>query len=306
MGYQKLLLAVAWVAGAALPAAEQGGQGPLLLLLEDGSGKVSGTRLRETVAAELGRDVLGPDDERASSATQSLLVQVTPENEAHAVYLDRASQRSLRRTVRLPQEEKDVLNVLGLLAGNLARNEALELVPEGLEERSARTGDKSADQPLRGPVEAARQWALHFGLGAAAERSQASFEFELGASRRWSDFSLGPEFQFAYFPWHVLGPEEQPYSRTAWTLVGRLHRKLDILSLEGGVGMGVLYFDELQTFPSFGTFHATHFAFLFRVTGALVFQLEGVDLFLRTEAALSNRGFDYLHAGGTAGLRFWL
>ncbi len=97
-----------------------------LVVLEIAAGPLDRDRVRAEIARELGAEVVAPEDPRAAAAAGTLGV-VAKAGSLTVSY--RASARApLVRTVPLPADARQAESVAVLLAGNLARDEAAELV----------------------------------------------------------------------------------------------------------------------------------------------------------------------------------
>jgi hypothetical protein len=86
--------------------------------------------VRAAIGLELGSDAVSPDDPRASSARGRIEVSIDQGARQLVVSYRGASDEALVRRIDLPGDAQATLRAAVLLAGNLARDEATELVEE--------------------------------------------------------------------------------------------------------------------------------------------------------------------------------
>jgi hypothetical protein len=103
-------------------AAGTSASAPLAVHLELGWRSLDPERVRAALERELGKPVVLSDDERAP-----LELTVSEEGRLRARYA-RASEPDLVRQVDLPADDERALEVMAMLAGNLTRDEASELI----------------------------------------------------------------------------------------------------------------------------------------------------------------------------------
>jgi hypothetical protein len=97
----------------------------LVVAVEEGS-DVAPDEVRRAVASELGTPVVGPRDEASSNAGR---LEVRSKSGVLKLSYRDAQGRTIEREVTAPSDGAARVRMIALLAGNLARNEAEELVP---------------------------------------------------------------------------------------------------------------------------------------------------------------------------------
>jgi hypothetical protein len=85
-------------------------------------------KLRDAIGAELGADTVAPDDARAKAATGAIAVSV--DHDARQLVVTYRGGAAPLRRIDLPSDRAGVEQEAVLLAGNLARDEAGDLVTE--------------------------------------------------------------------------------------------------------------------------------------------------------------------------------
>jgi len=126
---------------------------PLAVLVDAGASGLPPERIRQAIARELRTDVTAKaDGERAE-------LRVVIGDRRHAVMTYRGSGRgapALERALDLPADADSAVEMLALMAGNLARNEAAELLqqlrpPASKEDASAAVATADAPSPTVAP-----------------------------------------------------------------------------------------------------------------------------------------------------------
>jgi hypothetical protein len=134
--------------------------------------EIGSDALREAIAEELDVDAVAEDDPRAPAATRTLVIgEDRPKNELFVELREGAV--AIARHVPLPRDARTARKTAVFLAGNMARNEASELVAERIRrDRDARPVEPEA--ATRVPAEAmpARESApprMRFWIGVTGE-----------------------------------------------------------------------------------------------------------------------------------------
>jgi hypothetical protein len=117
----------------------------MMLSIDVAATRLDREAIRRSIARELRANIVLADGPRPSADHRgvALSVRVDGARTATVSYRD-SQQRALTRSVPLPVEESRAVEVIALLAGNLARNEALDLLTE------APTGDETTPAPPPG------------------------------------------------------------------------------------------------------------------------------------------------------------
>ena len=141
-----LLVLVALLAPrAAIAAPADGGSGVVVAVAAD-AGEVDAAKLRAAVGQELGTEALSPGDPRAAGARGRIDVSV--DRASHSLVVSyRGGAEPIERRVELPGTAEAIAREAVLLAGNLARDEASELVVALRKSRAA-----AAPAPERAPA----------------------------------------------------------------------------------------------------------------------------------------------------------
>jgi hypothetical protein len=127
---------------------------PLVVLVEPGDSGLSQEEIRSAIARELRVTVVNRPSARAAG---TLNVRIERGSELYVRYRD-ATGRELSRVVDLPASRGERLDVIALLAGNLARNEATTLAeslrPKPETEADAGRSDEGAEPDVPAPRDA--------------------------------------------------------------------------------------------------------------------------------------------------------
>jgi hypothetical protein len=131
VAFAALLFAVAAVlapmARAELPATE--GRAPLIVVVDASATEIDAATLRAAIGYELGAITVAPDDPVAPRAHGTVTVSV--DRAAHTLVVSyREHAAPLTRTVDLPRDADAITQEAVLLTGNLARDEAAELLAD--------------------------------------------------------------------------------------------------------------------------------------------------------------------------------
>ncbi|MBN1608432.1 MAG: hypothetical protein JW940_17505 [Polyangiaceae bacterium] len=136
---------------ASTAPAKPAAQGALGVKLSLGQSGFDASTVRSAIAQELGVAVVDADDDPASSVW--LEVRVETADRASVNYRS-SDGRSVGRSIELPAQRERALETIALLASNVARNEAAELI-EALERRAAvarASGETSPSATRPGPA----------------------------------------------------------------------------------------------------------------------------------------------------------
>ncbi|HEY8078428.1 MAG TPA: hypothetical protein VIF62_30070, partial [Labilithrix sp.] len=121
---RRVLLVTATLMVAGADARAETRAGVLVVAIEGGT--LDRDRVRADIARELAAEVIAPEDPRAGGAAGML--DVVAKAGTLTVSYRGAARAALVRTVPLPADARRAESVVVLLAGNLARDEAAELV----------------------------------------------------------------------------------------------------------------------------------------------------------------------------------
>ncbi|MBN2193874.1 MAG: hypothetical protein JW751_13750 [Polyangiaceae bacterium] len=124
----RLLLAMIALGAVAVPrpvAAEEAAKRVLVVQVDPGSSGVDPEAVRAAIARELGVDVV---DAPTPTAAGTLRTRLDDEERVWMVFESPDGWRSVERSVRVPSDPERRVEAVALLAGNLARDEAGELV----------------------------------------------------------------------------------------------------------------------------------------------------------------------------------
>ncbi|MCC6215706.1 MAG: hypothetical protein IT376_12650 [Polyangiaceae bacterium] len=135
-------LALAQAAPGAPRAADAPARRGLFVVVEVGGSGLDAAAIRAAVARDLGI-VLAPS---AASAAGTMKIRLVARRRV-AIELTRESGRALARTIELPETPSEAVEAVALLAGNLGRDEAGELLAEL---RGAEPSDVSPPPPTEG------------------------------------------------------------------------------------------------------------------------------------------------------------
>ena len=108
-------------------------------------------RVRAAIGQELTSDAVGPDDARASSARGRIDVSIDRGARQLVVSYRGAGAEALVRSVDLPGDAEATLRAAVLLAGNLARDEATEIVAELRKPKEATVSAPPLPPPVARP-----------------------------------------------------------------------------------------------------------------------------------------------------------
>jgi len=127
---------------------------PVIVELHSDDDSVSAEQVRAAIASELGVAAIGSGEPRFAAARGDVTVTYHRERRELAVTYHDAERGTFTRVVPAPLDPKDVPREAALLAGNLARNEADELLgPATLASRPGReTPPASIPQPPASPA----------------------------------------------------------------------------------------------------------------------------------------------------------
>lgn len=155
----------------------------VVLAIAPGVAELDAAKMRAAVARELEAEAVSPDDTRAVRARGRLDLSID-RGTRELVVSYRGGAEPLERRVRLPADAAAIAREAVLLAGNLARDEAGELVAQLRKAKPARP----SDEPLspEDQAELAREDQLRQLLAAYARRDRA---LRLGLS--WSLLPVG-------------------------------------------------------------------------------------------------------------------
>jgi hypothetical protein len=131
LGLMTLLVALllARAVGASPPDVSESRRVVVVVVAPD-AGELDVAGVRAGIGQELASDAVSPDDARASSARGRIDVSIDREARQLVVSYRGDSDEALVRRVDLPGDAEATLRAAVLLAGNLARDEAAELVAE--------------------------------------------------------------------------------------------------------------------------------------------------------------------------------
>ena len=141
--------------GESPPAASPAPDEPLLVVVERGHGAaVSPEAIRRAIADELKRPVVGPTDAAAKTATRLLVVTLA--SDSVAMQMRTVGDTATRRRIQPVAAGESNLRVVAWLAGNLARDQASELMDALPAEASAAArgaASTAAEAPSPMPTE---------------------------------------------------------------------------------------------------------------------------------------------------------
>ncbi len=124
-----LVVVCAFVLVSFMRAAFAADRGPIVVQVLSGADEIDESALRDAVSRELGVRALAANDADASRATSTLTVGI--EREHHElVVARRAASGTIVRRIALPADREAVTHAAVFLIGNLARDEASELLGE--------------------------------------------------------------------------------------------------------------------------------------------------------------------------------
>jgi hypothetical protein len=127
----KMMRALVWlVLALGWSVARAGTVAPVVVLVDRSVTGVTAGAVREAVARELSAEALPPEDPGAARARGTLIVALEELPGGRRVFLTwrDAEGRETGRMVSVGPGEEELLSTIGLLAGNLARDEAGELL----------------------------------------------------------------------------------------------------------------------------------------------------------------------------------
>jgi hypothetical protein len=130
-------------------------------------------KLRDAIGAELGTDAVAPDDARAKAATGAIAVSVD-HDARQLVVTYRGGAVPIVRRIDLPSDRAAVEREAVLLAGNLARDEAGDLVTELRKARPAAPPPTPADSSSQDDAETRELDRLGQTLKAHAREARGS------------------------------------------------------------------------------------------------------------------------------------
>jgi hypothetical protein len=239
----------AWVSVAARVAWADGE--PAVLVLEVAPGTdIDVERLRAALRAELAMQVVPPEDARAASARGKVEVRTDPEKKKLVVSY-RTLGAPLRREVDLPGDAAATSSTIVLLAGNLARNEAEDVLAEMRTTKPSVESKRQASAAAGSPVQDA------FDAAAPEPKKPTALPELEGSAVAWSStlalvnvgFELkSPRYRVA------VGDYGQFYFLTGFSGVGP--HAADRFGVSFEVGMGPYFADGKVYF-------ATGFGFSF-------------------------------------------
>ncbi len=296
---------------------------PLLVVVEDASGKLDAAALRQAVAAELHRPVIGPGDALAPQSAELLLVQVSGELQAAVVF--RRTQEPgyfLRRALKLSPTAQEAMAELALLAGNLARNEADELASRPRLPALSAPPDPplhAEPEPSRAPPERVlvgravplrpaadpdlpAAWSVHGSYGVGAMAGSGVHLFETGVERWWSWTSLGANLAMG------LGSSDRgELRRVSAEAQVRFHHRLGRFRVSATQSAGPMFYATLPDLvDGVPQQHEERVGVLLRTTVALSLPIAGFgEPYLKPEVALPS-DFSQFYFGASLGVRFWV
>jgi hypothetical protein len=154
------VLTLAMLGSAARARAARDADRPLLVVVEVGPGLgVGASDVRQAVAAELGKNVIGTREASADGATDVLLVVLDPGE--IRMSLRAGAAPIISRAIAAPPDRRGRLESIGWLAGNLVRDqvgpivatrEAPAALPVSLEPPALAESAPSPDSPAPAPV----------------------------------------------------------------------------------------------------------------------------------------------------------
>lgn len=122
-------------------------RGVVVVMVAPDAAELDVSRVRAAIGQELACDAVGPDDARASSARGRIDVSVDRASRQLVVSYRGDSDEALVRRVDLPGDAEATLRAAVLLAGNLARDEATEIVAELRKPKPPAAGSSPAAPP---------------------------------------------------------------------------------------------------------------------------------------------------------------
>lgn len=141
-----------------------------------GAPALDSEQLRRAIAAELGATVV---TEVVPDASGTLDIQWTNDGLAAVSFQGRGSDSPLQRTVALPPDPSASIEAIALLAGNLARNEAGELMESLLSARSAR---QAAQERMLAEQSRSQAKRVSPPFTASAQHAASASSTEIGGS----------------------------------------------------------------------------------------------------------------------------
>ena len=160
------LLAWTWMASGTASAASP--RTPLVVAVEQGA-DVAPDDVRSAVSGELGEPVVGPNDPAPPDARR---IEVRSHNGVIQVAFRDARGHTIERELTAPADGATRVRMIALLAGNLARNEAADLVahpePDAVPDAAAAAPAGSGDSMSHVSVDVAPGQELRVRLAPAA------------------------------------------------------------------------------------------------------------------------------------------
>ena len=135
-------------------ASAQSAAPPAVYVVEVNGDRVDAARIRAAVARELTVTAVAPDDPRAASAVGTIKVDASTADKTLTVTF-RKAELPVIRTVRLPDDPARAEVAAVFLAGNLARDEAKELLGGMKTQTEPQGADPAASAPGLSPKQVA-------------------------------------------------------------------------------------------------------------------------------------------------------
>jgi hypothetical protein len=110
------------------PSARSNDARPVVVIVHADAQELSASRVRDAVAAEIGAPALAPDDPASAGARGTLTVTLHADTRELAVTYYDEVRGTVSRVIPAPDKPGDAPGAAALLAGNLIRNEAQDLL----------------------------------------------------------------------------------------------------------------------------------------------------------------------------------
>jgi hypothetical protein len=209
------------------PATSPGSEEPLLVIVERGHGATTNPeQVRHAISEELHRPVVGPADAAGKNASQMLVVTIAADSVA--MQMRSAGDLAARRRIEPLVSGESSLRVVAWLAGNLARDQASELM-------DAMPGTSSPIPETPPPAVATQpppQAELATAPASSATKPAASIEAAPDAEAGWRvGLSLGMQGAFWAGNLQTVGSQRleviSPPRAGKWSLTA----SLDVISV---------------------------------------------------------------------------
>ncbi|WP_394823656.1 hypothetical protein [Pendulispora albinea] len=118
-----------------------------VVVIAEGDASAWATELRQAIGRELRTQAIAPEDPRAKTSRGTLLVSLSTADEEVLVRYKPVQGSEIARRVRAPADHARAVRATTLLAGNLVRNEAQEILDAARKPQGPATGAASGSVP---------------------------------------------------------------------------------------------------------------------------------------------------------------